>query len=235
MPTPTLITIEGFDGTGDPPNIDEIRRRLWRDVDERFPDATRDDYDHRQDVRDYSVERFRHHLSAWFVAETHNKAVPAAGQYAELAAAAGAVVAASDSLYADLSKNTTINWLAAHHRYVLATCEARRLLTERNAAAQHLAETFAVRDLAGFSEMLYHQTVPADQRITVPDLDALKLDLANFVETSTERFALLRATVTGGFPDGFQPAGDRPARQGDEWNGQPLPASDAVAAQQRGW
>jgi hypothetical protein len=236
MATPTTITILGYTGLGEAPTMDELRGHAWRETEERFPGVKKHDYDTRPEVRSCVVERFSYYLHAWFAAGTHNKAVPAALAYAAVDRAVPAAIARADSLYADLSKNTTINWLAAHHRYVLATCEARQLLTERIAAGESLAEAYS-DGITGFSQMVYHEHVPAEQRISVPDLDQIRLDLAEFVETRTERFGLLRATITGGYPEGFEPAGDPSptSRASGDWSGKPVPASVAVANTARGW
>lgn len=58
------------------------------------------------------------------------------------------------------------------------------------------------------------------------------------MELSTDRFRTLRATITGAFPPGFEPAPVDPAGAGDEvaaeWAGQRVPVSPALVLADRG-
>jgi hypothetical protein len=72
----------------------------------------------------------------------------------------------------------------------------------------------------------------------MPDDTAHPELLSDFIETGTERFRLLRATVTGGYPAGFEPADEpQPAGNPDEdvWTNGTFRATPAVVADERGW
>jgi hypothetical protein len=241
MTSPSQISINGWTGDGADPGTEAFWRRVRADLDVEFPNGY--SYDDDDAVRRFATARFEIHLHSWHMARMHNTVLPATLRYAALDREARAAVARVDGLYADLSKNTTINWLAAHHRFVLATIEARRVLTARAEAAQDLHTKHAADFTTSRRSLeIYEQHVHAAQRITIPDPDAARLDLTAFIETSTERFGILRATVTGGYPDGFAPAPAEPAtaappadRGESDWSGAAWSASVAVANTARGW
>jgi hypothetical protein len=91
------------------------------------------------------------------------------------------------------------------------------------------------------SQQIYTAHVPAEHRITMPDLDDCKVQLASFIETSTERFTTTRATITGGYPAGFEPAPiehepfERAADDEITWMTMPFRATPAVVARERNW
>jgi hypothetical protein len=240
---PKPIVVDGYDGT--PHESDEdMWRRIGADLDRQFPDGWHDRYEAKDsEVRDAAVKLFEYHLFIPVMVRHHNATVPAAQRYATLAQLAPRAVAEADSLYGDLDKSTTINWLAAHHRFIKAAVNARRLLTELVDAAIALRDSKLGNEIYGrangLTQVYYETHVPAEQRITMPDVDAAELALTEFVETTRERIDILRATVSGGYPAGFAPAPVEPAPAphgpvDDDWAAD-LPASHAVVAGERAW
>ncbi len=236
---PQTIVFDGYDGTM-PKNDKAMMTRIAADLDEIFPDGWRDQYEkNNPEVRRAAAVRFEYHLFMPIVVNHHNEAVPIAQRHARAAELARRAVVEVDGLYADLGKNTTVNWLAAHHRFILACKEARRLLTEVVDTATALHDTELAKELDGRRGGLvsvYYGRVPTEQRITIPDVEAAGLALSEFVETTGERIDTLRATVSGGYPEGFAPAveavpmqaPEQPGPDGD-WDGD-WPASRAVVA-----
>ncbi len=143
----------------------------------------------------------------------HNAAVPAGTEFHQLHHQAHAAMTAATSEYDDLSRNTTVNWLAAHHRFVTATITARDLLERKIRAAEDIHAVWDTH-MNGLTFSGYHDLVDPTDRITPPDLDQLRLELATWIETSTTRFTITRITVTGGYPAGFAPTTDTPATDG---------------------
>lgn len=243
MRIPTPITILGYDGTGACPEISDVWRQVIPEARERFPDVdliaildrgSIPPGDPDYPVSRWCVDRVMERTYCWFVVKEHNEAIPSLTRYAQLDRETTTAVDHVAGLYADMHKNTTINWLASHHRLVLATIDARRLLTERAELARQLHDqTGAVAKINrpdGLTRTYYDAHVPADQQLQFPDPEADAGALAEFVELATERFRILRATITGGFPPGFEPA---PAAGADdvaaEWAGTNIPVSPALA------
>jgi hypothetical protein len=135
----------------------------------------------------------------------HDQAVPGAVEHGRLDALARKAVADAGVLYADLGKDTTVNWPAAHHRFVEAAVRARELLAARLAAARVLAGGKFGRDMGTFARVVYEQAVPAGQRIVLPDVDGERRALAEFVERTRAQLDILRATADGDYPQGFAP------------------------------
>lgn len=246
MRTPARITILGYDGTGDPPDIGDIwRDRVIPELRAQHPDFRASDLNvERHPMRKRGVDRVMEYLHGWFIAKEHNETVPALTRYMQVSRLATAAVSDTACLYGDLARNTTINWLAAHHTFVIATIQARRLLTERAELAQALAARKESAGVCGLhrpgslTRLYYDAHVPADQQITLPDPDTDHLAIAEFVELSTERFRILRATITGTYPPGFEPTPIDPAAAADqvaaEWAGNPIPISPALVYADRG-
>lgn len=163
--------------------------------------------------RAWVLDRVMVRRHAWFAVNEHNDLVPILNGLADLHRDADRAVAESSAHYADLSKNTTVNWLATHHRYVLATVRARTQLSR-------IADLTA--DLAGRQpdilkprtighDLIYTVFVPGADRVILPtpaEVDTARLNLTEFVELSTTQFGILLATITGGYPPGFAPATD---------------------------
>jgi hypothetical protein len=244
--TPQTIVVDGYDGSiTEDTSTGPVVARVRADLDRRFPDGWQARYDAADRVvRDASVDLFQYHLFMPLVVRHHNAAVPAAQQYATLANAAARAVAEVDSLYADLGKNTTINWLAAHHQFTVAAVKARDLLDSALAAAIALRDSGLGKEIAdrhsGLTRMFYEREVPAEQRIAIPDVDAVSLALTGFVETTRERLDILRATVSGGYPAGFAPAPTAPAPAptgpvDDDWATGRRASVAMVAGRERGW
>lgn len=243
---PQVIVVDGYDGT-----IDEdtstapVIARVRADLDRQFPDGWHGRYEANDpEVRSLSRDLFQYHLFMPYMVHHHNQAVPLAQRYADLAQLTSRAVAETDAMYADLDKNTTVNWLAAHHRFILAVVEARRLLTELVDAAIALRDSKLAKEIndrhSKLTAMYYEQHVPAEQHITIPDVDAAELALADFVETTRDRIDILRATVSGGYPAGFAPAPVSPAPapagpdDDEDWMVD-APASRATVARERAW
>lgn len=241
---PKTIVVDGYDGSiPEDTSTDPVAARVAADLDRLFPDGWRDRYAAEdRAVRDAAVARFQYHLFVPIAVRHHNAVVPVARQYAVTSQLAGRAVARVDSLYADLDKNTTVNWLAAHHRFVTAAVTAREVLTRAVDAAIALRDSDLGKELTGrtngLTQLYYEQEVPAEQRITLPDVDAAQLALTGFVEQTRERIDLLRATVSGGYPAGFAPAVEpqlAPAGPVDDDWAADRPASVAVVAGERAW
>ncbi len=217
------VTVFGIDGTGKAPEMHELQTVIWPAVIAQaraeFPDFDptcldgntpygQKSHPHRTWCTDRVMARFR----TWYDLQTHNDIFPLLNTLADLHRDADQAVAESSAHYADLSKNTTINWLATHHRYVLATVRARTLLSQ----IADLTTTLADRkpDILDAGSAAYHYVyskVPEDQRIVLPtreQADTAQLNLTAFVELSTTQFGILFATITGGYPPGFTPAID---------------------------
>lgn len=241
--TPQKIVVDGYDGSApEDTSTGPVMARIVADLDRLFPDGWRDRYEAEDpEVRDAATARFQYHLFVPIAVRRHNTAVPVARQYAITSQLAGRAVARVDSLYADLDKNTTVNWLAAHHRFVSAAVAAREVLTRAVDAAIALRDSDLGKELTGpngLTQLYYEQEVPAEQRITLPDVDAAQLALTGFVEQTRERIDLLRATVSGGYPAGFAPAVEpqlAPAGPVDDDWAADRPASVAVVAGERAW
>ena len=119
----------------------------------------------------------------------------------------------SDEAYAELEKRTTTAWHAAHHRFVLAACEARARLVELVEIAGEL-HAAAGAEPEYVTRGKYEQMVPAeDRQVELPDLAAVRAELDEFVETSRERFATTRATLAGEPPTGFEAPTPVPAEE----------------------
>jgi len=248
MRIPTSITILGFDGTGQTPELSDIwRDKVIPELRDEFPDFQESDLHvegHR--IRRRGTDRVMEYLYAWFIAKAHNDTVPTLTCYIRKSRLADTAVQYVASLYDDLSRNTTINWLAAHHTFVLATIQARRLLTERAQLARTLharqeqepSSWIRLHQPGSLSRMYYDTFVPADQQLTLPNVHTDDAAVADFVELSTDRFRILRATITGAFPPGFEPTPIDPADAADEvaaeWAGDPVPISPALALADRG-
>lgn len=182
MKTPQLIDVPGYEEFGSR-GLDLVRELAYADLDREFPDGWRDRYDRKdREVVDFALRRFDVHLGLPLMLGAHNKAVPLAAQYAHACFAAERAIAHTEALYADLSKNTTINWLAAHHRYMLALVRARDLLTARVDAAVALAGSEFHEKSKMRTMEFYEEVVAEEQRIQVPNVDTVRLDLAEFVE-----------------------------------------------------
>ncbi len=195
MNRPHPITITGLPGP-DNENIDPHRRAWQEAVDNRNP-GDDDDTVSRQAVR--LLEQF---LWAHAAAAYHNAAVPAATEYHDLILAATNAMATATREYDDLSKNTTINWLAAHHRFILASTEATDLLTKALDAATDVHAIWE-RHMRGLAVSGYEALVDAADRIIPPDLDSGRLNITTWAETTTRRQALTSATINGHFPAGY--------------------------------
>jgi hypothetical protein len=241
---PMTVTIAGWTGDEAGPNgpsMDEYRRRLWAQLNADHPGLGQ-----RYDAGDPTAKKIltqagTDHLHGFFIAHAHRTAAPLANEYATVTVRAQRAVQQAAGEYADLSKNTTVNWLAAHHRFVITTRAARELLERCVDIAEDLHRHEQFLGGGGVSQRIYAAYVPAEHRITMPDLDDCKVQLASFVELSTERFTTTRATITGGYPAGFEPAPiehepfDRPTDDEVVWKNAAFPASTAVAATARNW
>ncbi len=241
---PPTVTIAGWTGGEHGPNgpsVDEHRRRLWNQLDTEHP-GLRQRY-HAGDPE--AARTFREvgmdHLHGYFIATAHRNAAPLANEYADLTTEALRAVHQAANDYTDLSQNTTLHWLAAHPRFVPSTLHARTLLERCIQIAEdlHQHKQFIAGD--DLSQQIYARHVPAEHRITFPDLDQLRLELGAFIELSTERFAVTRVTVTGGYPAGFEPAplDIEPVTRTDSdtaaWANPTFTTTPAVAATERRW
>lgn len=236
MRTYQRITLFGFDGhEAQSPEIEDIWKIVLAQAKEQFGDA----FDINQITRRYAygeerapqsrwcLDRVQAHLCGYFVVKEHNSLVSDLNRLETLVRDSVTAITAADQAYADLSKNTTINWLAAHHRYVLAARHTRDLLTERLELATRLAG--AGDNLHLFREpgrIVYTENVPEANRIQLPGTGTAQAALDNFVATTTERFQILRATITGAMPPGFAPAVPDIT---EEWAGANVPISPALA------
>lgn len=233
------ITILGWDGTGPMPDIPDLwdivipKARAHFGADFHTDNLQLTPYGQSPHPQfRWSVDRVQEYLCAWLAAKEHNELVPHANRYAETDAACHRATTHASELYDDLHKNTTINWLAAHHRFVLACIAARDILTTR----AELAAELAARDtniLQPTNQSLYalHYTahVPQEQRIQLPTKNTAaeaQATLDDFVALCTRRFETLRATITGTFPPGFAPTMPDVTA---EWNGDNIPVSPALA------
>jgi hypothetical protein len=226
--------IDGYDG--EQLTDEEHRGRVRADMDRQFPGGWQARWDAGdREVRDAFTRTVRHHVFVPVVVGYHNRAVDAACEYAGLDVLVSRGRWEVDQLYRDLDKNTTVNWLAAHHRFVKTAVSLRDILTRRVAAARSLAEGEFGQQMTDPVLAVYEQVVPAGQRITVPDVDEAELALTEFVEKTRERIDLLRATVTGGYPEGFAPPRPAPSPPAVSVGADPdwddnWPASHAVVA-----
>lgn len=243
---PSTVTVAGWNGDEHGPNGPdqgpELGQRLLTELEAKNPGIwdryQAEDKQARRTFVDYWMES----MHGYYTAHAHQLLAPLANEYATLSAQALAAVEQAGAEYDDLSRNTTINWLAAHHRFVLTTQRARTLLEQQIAAAETLREKLTKDRNCYYlgtdtlSREVYFRHVPAEHRITMPDVDQAKTQLANFVQLSTGRFSATRATITGGYPDGFAPPAldtDMPAPPADDeisWT-----ATPAVVAGERRW
>lgn len=232
------VTILGSDGTGPMPDISDTWRIVIPEARAQFPDFDINVLDgdtplgqrvhpHRQWCTDRVIER----IYAWFAAGEHNTLVAPLNRLHQLGRECPRATAEVDYLYADMDKNTTINWLAAHHRFTKATIRAQALLAEAAELTTELAgrdPSFLKNDRSP-ANITYVKHVPADQQIVLPTqaaVDRAQLAVTSFVTLSTTRFGILRATLTGAYPPGFQPAGtETPTQLTDE----PTPIAPALA------
>jgi hypothetical protein len=217
------ITILDTDGTGNPFEGAEAEK-IWpravadaaAELDSFDPAVMHGETPRGERVhphRAWVLDRVMARRHAWFAAQAHNDLVPILNGLHDLHRDADQAVAEAGAHYADLSKNTTVNWLATHHRYVLATVRARTLLSRIADLTADLAgrelDILTPRSLG--HDLVYTVFVPEAKRITLPtreQADAAKIALTVFVETSTTQFGILLATITGGYPPGFSPAAD---------------------------
>lgn len=248
---PSTVTVAGWNGnehgSNGPDQDHHLAHRLWTDLEAQQPGIRAryqaDDKTARRAFTDYWMES----MHGYYTAHAHQLVAPLTNQYATLSAQALAAVEQAGTDYDDLSRNTTINWLAAHHRFVLTTQRARTLLEQRTAVAEQIREMLTkdrnchYLGTDSYSREVYAKHVPAEHRVTMPDLEELKSQLANFVQLSTSRFAATRATITGGYPDGFAPPAldtdtTTPAADHETaWTNEPYPATPAVVAGERRW
>jgi hypothetical protein len=141
------------------------------------------------------------------IMDHHYQAVPAAAEHARLDRLARRAVAEADRLYADLGKDSTVDWRAARHQFVEACIRAWQLLTGRLVVARALAGGKFGRDMATLCRLVYERAVPAQHRIVLPDVDGEYLAVAEFVELTRTRLDILCVTAAGGYPPGFAPSG----------------------------
>ena len=147
------------------------------------------------------------HYQRYGTARLHNTIAPMVYVYARTVQLAAGKKREADGEFADLGARTTTAWHACHHRFHLATVEARDLLAKLVELATEIRATLP-RVNTMTTPKLYEQLVPASHRINLdllPDPDKAKSDLAEFVELSTTRFAVARVTLTGAVPAGFEP------------------------------
>ncbi len=232
---PNTVEIGGWTGTGPEPKIPQVRDLAFQELEAIYP-AFRARYD-REDAGMTRIfaNKVMELMQGYCVARAHARLAPRANELAHLMRRADAAMAWADEEYVGLSRNTTVNWLAAHHRFTTATLEAKGFL---ETCIEVATELLGRRELTSFltgetNVSIYERHVPAQDRIVLPDVDKLQLKLAGWIEKSTERFEVTRVTITGGFPAGFAlaPAGaDLPVDDEIVWR-----ASVAVADTARGW
>lgn len=232
------ISILGYDGTGPCPEIQDIWQIVIPEAQQQFPDLDLKIFEERtpwgQPVhphREWATDRVMEYMYAWFITQAHNSLVAHANKLANLEDEATRTVATAEQAYADLNKNTTINWLAAHHRYVLACITARNALTRHAELATELAgrDDDILKPVKQSLHAFYYTAhVPEHERIQLPTKNtaaSIRQALADFVALCTRRFETLRATITGTFPPGFAPT---PADVTAEWAGENIPVSPAL-------
>lgn len=248
---PSSVTVAGWNGTehgaNGPDHDEKLGRRILEELEAKQPGILARYHAEDRDARRAFVDHWLETMHGYYVAYAHIVAAPIANQYATLRTQALAAVEQAGAEYDDLSRNTTINWLAAHHRFVLTTQRARTLLEQQVAVAEQLRHlltkdrTCYYLATDSLSREVYFRFVPAEDRITLPDVEEVKTQLADFVQLSTGRFSATRATITGGYPDGFAPPAidtDMPEPDADDeiaWTSQPYTATPAVVAGERGW
>lgn len=160
--------------------------------------------------RDEAVKMFSkwidHHHASLGAAKYHNRIAGPAERFTGLRRTATARIREADDAYAELEKRTTTAWHAAHHRMVLASTAARNALADLIETANEV-HTASAAGLRYITREVYEELVPAEDRvIDLPDLDALRAELDEFVETIRERFAITAVTLAGTCPAGFEPA-----------------------------
>ncbi len=236
---PMTVEVAGWTGTEPELTIPQLRRLAFEQL-----EADRPGFRARYDAEEGGATRtftdkVMELLHGYFIAKAHATLAPRANEFAHLNQLAAAAMAQADEEYASLSRNTTVNWLAAHHRFTTATLAAKGFLESCIEVATELLErrestSFLTGEL---NVSIYERYVPAQDRIVLPDVDKLRVRLAAWMEKSTERFEVTRVTVTGGFPAGFVPAPVESAPAGVEqaWLGDDWSASVAVANTARRW
>jgi hypothetical protein len=216
---PTRISILGTDGTGPAPNFDDVWQIVIPEAKAHFPDFDIDavttktpwgQEPHPQSK--WCIDRVMERFHVYFDAAAHNELVAPLARLYELDHECRRAVDEANQLYDDLDKNTTINWLAAHHRFTKATIRARAVLTDRADLTDDLTDRDPdiLKDPNSALAALYYTAhVPEDQRIQLPtkaDAGNAKAALIDFTILSNTRFDILRATLTGAYPPGFAPA-----------------------------
>lgn len=212
------LIINGLTGFETDHERNTICQKILADA-QRMPGNTEEE--RRVAGRVFGEQLELHHLS-YGAARFHNTLAPLTAGYRNAHRAANHRCREANEAYADLAKSTTTAWHAAHHRFTTATIAARDALAEMVRLAEELHDTAAKVRQHGLTRD-YDKMVPADQRVVLPELDAARLDFAGFVETSTERFAITRATITGDYPTGFAPAEVPAQRAGDSQDDESRP------------
>lgn len=208
---PAPISINGFDGTREPTN-GEIHAAVAKALTARFSKDQLDTYFQEPEWRnrdpqmsDVVTDIHFGIVASHLVAEYHNALALLVHNYRLTAGAARAALAQVTNTYVDLARTTTTAWHAAHHRYMIAVTDAQAALAEKTQAGNILTTYHRGPNWRGLVAGFYDRLIPADQRITVPDLTGAAAELPEFMETNRRRIQLLSYTLTGAFPAGFEP------------------------------
>lgn len=207
MQTPQPINLLALAGLGENLNLNHVKIRIREMEAERWPNGFPDE-ETQAAARSSLVAEIFHAIA---VVEYHNGIIGLITAFNAAERKAHSAKFLANAAYDDLTARTTTAWHAAHHRYILAIHATESALAEFAQAFNQLA-TYHAKKFAGTAGSFYEQLVPADKRVDVAALNTLaerrdaghEIDL--FREQHRTNLHLLSFTITGAYPDGYEPA-----------------------------
>jgi predicted DNA-binding protein (UPF0251 family) len=117
------------------------------------PEPQRDNYSTGPGALDYDWQRYEADHDAWDLARCVRTMRERYAKFDKAAVSAAAAVEAEESAWQALSTAPTAEWVAAHHRWVLAADRARRLVQEYDEREHGLEDDFPVSTLEAMDRL----------------------------------------------------------------------------------
>lgn len=205
MRTPSPITIHGISGATELPALDQFRDVLLTLEAQRYPNGYPDKATG-ESARSNMIGELFHVIA---VVTFHNTAVNLIRAHQAAERKVHAATYAADDAYDDLTGRNTTAWHAAHHRYIVAIHNAEAAFAELAEATSPLV-THYTKAWPGQVASFYDQLVTEDQRLDRAALDQIAArdaghELTLFREQHRANLHLLSFTITGGYPQGYEP------------------------------
>jgi hypothetical protein len=205
MRTPSPIAIHGISGAEERPALDQFRDIMLALEVQRYPNGYPDKATRESARGDLLGELFH----AIAVVTFHNTAVNLIRAYQAAERKVHAATYTAAAAYDDLTGRNTTAWHAAHHRYIVAIHNAEAAFAELAEATSPLV-THYTNGWPGVVASFYDQLVTEDQRLDRTALDQIAArdtghELTLFREQHRANLHLLSFTITGGYPDAYEP------------------------------